>query len=93
MQLNLGVNYIILGTLELSLSFLKYAITHNSFNKYLLSAYYVPGIIPGAGDISMSKDKTLASWKCNKWGEMEYNQININIIQEMTNFIKKNKAR
>ena len=39
--------------------------------------YYVPGIIPGAGDISMSKDKTLASWKCNKWGEMEYNQINV----------------
>ena len=76
LQLNLGVKYIILGTLELSLSFLKYVITHNPLNKYLLSAYYVPRIIPGAGDISMSKDKTLTSWKYNKWGEMKYNQIN-----------------
>ena len=41
LQLNLGVKYIILGTLELSLSFLKYVITHNPLNKYLLSAYYV----------------------------------------------------
>ena len=77
LQLNLGVKYIILGTLELSLSFLKYVITHNTLNTYLLSAYYVPRIIPGAGDISMSKDKTLTSWKYNKWGEMKYNQINM----------------
>lgn len=41
LQLNLGVKYIILGTLELGLSFLKYVITHNPLNKYLLSAYYV----------------------------------------------------
>lgn len=44
----------------MSLSVFSPSLSHNySFDKYLLSTYYVPGIIPSAGDDKMSKTKAL----------------------------------
>ena len=72
-----NVYYAIFGVEEAGVEMRVYFKSPESWTKANIYVWTnTDSALQGWPGISMSKDKTLTSWKYNKWGEMKYNQIN-----------------